>query len=126
LVPRASVAFAITGFGDVFFLDPDKGVHFLEVQIAHIEFIDSDALWTVNEFLSRPAVMEKILREGQIEALVAAHRAILYGEAFVLTPWELLGGDRRACPYDIGKVDVYLNLVGQTLRQVLDPGDRDC
>lgn len=121
LVPRFSAPFAVTGFGDVFFLDPSHGVHFFEVQAAHIEFVDSNASWAINEFLAQPTIVERVLRRTQLEALIAVHRSIRYGEVFILKPWEILGGDRRTCPYDIGKVDVYLHLMGQTLRQVLKP-----
>lgn len=119
LVPQTSLPFAITGFGDVFFFDPGHGVYFLEVQAAHIEFVDAKASWAINEFLAQSAIVEKVLRRSQLEQIVAAHRAIHYGEIFILRPWEVLGGQREKGPYDIGKVDVYLHLVGQTLRQVL-------
>jgi hypothetical protein len=121
LVPRSSAPFAVTGFGDVFFLDSGCGVYFLDVQAAHVEFVDASASWAINEFLAQPTIVEKVLRGSQLEALVAAHRAIRYGEVFILRPWEVLGGNRWTGPYDIGKVDVYLHLVGQTIRQVLKP-----
>lgn len=119
LVPNSSVPFALTGFGDVFFLEPDKGAHFLEVQVANVEFIDSDAVWVVNEFLAQPTIIEKVLRRAQLEVLVETQRAIRYGEVFILRPWELLGGDRQTALYDIGDVETYLCLVGGTLKQVL-------
>lgn len=124
LVSSSSIPFAVTGFGDVFIFDHENGVRFLEVQAAHLEFVDFNASWVVSEFIARPEVVEKVLRATNFEALVTAHRAIRYGEVFILRPWEMLGGDRRSCLYDIGKLSVYLDLVGQTARQVLHPLNR--
>jgi hypothetical protein len=119
LLPSGSAAVATTGFGDVFYVDENQDVYFLEVQIAHVEFIDSDPLWVINEFMRKPSVSENVLRAPQLASQVASQRQLGYGECFILRPWELLGGDQNAGPYDIGKVDVYLSLVGQTIWQVL-------
>ncbi len=114
IVEKKAIAIAVTGFGDVFYSHP-KGVSFLEVQRGTTEFIDSEAAWFLSDFLINPDVLEKVLRRSQFDRLVAAHGRLAYSEVFVLEPWLMLGGTEEVANYKKGRVDVYVDLVGQTL-----------
>jgi hypothetical protein len=105
---------AITGFGDVFYWSSD-GVKFLEVQRGTTEFIDSDVGWFFSEFLINPEVLEKVLRRLHFKLVVSVHGPLTFSEVFILQPWLMLGGTEEVASYKKGKVEAYLELVGQTL-----------
>lgn len=111
------IAFLTTGFGDVFFLADDE-VRWLDVQRAHVEFIDREVTWCLDNFLADAGVLTKVLRKPLLDELVRRLRPLEYHEAFILKPWRLLGGEDRPENYEIGHCGVYVDLVGQTIPQL--------
>lgn len=116
LLPSECCAIMTTGFGDLFLHEPEIGVSFLEAQRGHVEFIDADVDWFLAEFLGLPEIGRDVLRVTRCAQLVAVHGALRYREVFVAEPWPMLGGQDRPASYTIGNCQVYLDLVGQTLR----------
>jgi hypothetical protein len=114
IVGKNSVTIAITGFGDVFYCH-SNGVSFLEVQRGPTEFIATEVAGFLGQFLTNPDVLEKVLRRSQFGRVVAAHGPLAYSKVYILEPWLMLGGADEIANYKKGKVDVYLDLVGQTL-----------
>jgi hypothetical protein len=119
LVPHDALPIAATAFGDVFIFSSAQGVQFLECQSAHLEFVDADPAWVLDEFIAQSSIVEKVLRQPMFEALAKTKRRLRYGEAFILKPWEMLGGQRLVSNYEIGELATYLSLVGQTAGQAL-------
>lgn len=115
IVGEDSVALVTTGFGDVFFYTNDQRVMFLNVQYAQTEFVDDDPDWFVNQFLHRPKIANNVLRIDRFRELVAHIRPLTFLETFILNPWLSIGGVDRIDKYTIGKCDVYLDLVAQTV-----------
>jgi hypothetical protein len=119
LVPYDALPFAATAFGDIFIFSSTRGVQFLECQSAHLEFVDADPAWVLDEFIAQSSIVERVLRQPMFEALVNTKRRLHYGETFILKPWEMLGGQRLVSSYEIGELATYLSLVGQTAGQAL-------
>ncbi|MEA2163771.1 MAG: hypothetical protein QOK37_1898 [Thermoanaerobaculia bacterium] len=108
-------ALLTTGFGDVFFWNAvDRAVYFLNVQYATTEFVDHSIDWVCEDFLTNPEILEKVFRVSRAESLKQRLRPLRYGEAFIREPWMMFGGPDRDDFYAIGRVDVYVDLVGQT------------
>lgn len=114
-----SLALATTGFGDVFLWN-DGAVRWLDVQQAKVEIIDPDPRWFLDDFLTNPEIIDKVLRSKLLKQLVTSKRALNYHEAFILRPWKLLGGVDIPPNYEIGACAVYVDLVGQTIPQLVD------
>lgn len=112
-----SVALLTTGLGDVFFWKKDESaVYFLNVQHGTTEFVDRDLKWFLDEFLEKDGVVEEVLRKSLFDSLVKHHRALRYHEAFILEPWQMLGGEEKVEDFAIGQCAVYLELVGLNSR----------
>lgn len=114
LVGQKALALITTGFGDVFFWIPKDGVHFLGVQRAEVESVDSEIGWFLEEFMVNSQVVESVFRKHCLDELVHIRRPLRYGEAFILEPWLMLGGQDKIDNYGIGECSVYLELVCQT------------
>jgi hypothetical protein len=122
LVGEECCALIATGFGDVFYWSPTRGINYLDVQGAEVEFADADGRWLLGGALDVPQVVEHILRKPRFEELVRLKRPLKYHEVFILEPWPMLGGEDKPENYDIGQCDVYIDLVGQTYRGIrVDP-----
>jgi hypothetical protein len=117
LVGRDCLPLVTTGFGDVFFWDPTTGVNYLEAQRAHVEFVDAEPKWFVENFLLIPQIVSKVLKKKSFDQLTRLRRPLKYHEVFILEPWQILGGEEKLENYAIGKCDVYLDLVGQFFTQ---------
>lgn len=117
LLGRGCTALITTGLGDVFFWS-DGAIRWLDVQRAHVESVDREMSWFLDQFLSDPGVVAKVLRKSLLEDLVQLHRPLRYHEAFILKPWRLLGGLDHPDNYEIGHCGVYVDLVGQTIPQL--------
>ena len=78
-----------------------------------IDFVDRSIVWILDEFLLIPDIQQDVLRLDLLARLVDAQRPLSYLECFILTPWQMLGGDESRDEFDIGKCSVYLDLVGQ-------------
>lgn len=114
LIGRGCTGLVTTAFGDIFFWNPSNGMNFLEVQRGEVEFIDPEVEWFLSDFLINPTVIESVLRAEQFERLVKKTRPLRYHEAFILEPWQLLGGQEKDENFTIGQCSTYLDLVGQT------------
>lgn len=107
-----------TGFGDLFLLHSKTGeVFFLDVQHSHLEFVDGELGWVVNELLLEEDIQHSVLRRNELNSLVDSKGSLEYGEVFILEPWEMLGGERSVENYTKGKLETYLSLVGQACQQ---------
>ena len=103
-----------TGFGDVFYWDKTrKAACFLNAQHATTEFVDRDVEWVLDEFFKIPDICEAVFRASLFDTLVKEQRSLIYHECFILTPWQVLGGDESVDDFEIGECSVYLELIGQ-------------
>jgi|SRR3990172_4677931 len=114
LVGPDCTALMTTGFGDVYYWDETKGtIYFLNVQYAVTDFVDRSIAWVLDHFFAIPDIREAVFRANLFEDLVKRQRPLIYHECFILTPWQMLGGDEAVDEFEIGKCSVYLELVGQ-------------
>lgn len=109
-----------TGFGDVIVKNrEDSALYFLETQRGHMEFLDRDLKWMLDEFLLLPNIRETVLKQSKLTRLVNSHGALTYGQIFILQPWEMMGGDPDDLDsYTKGDLSTYLSLVGQALGSI--------
>src|SRR5262249_4128860 len=83
LIGPGCKALVTTGFGDAFFWKPNSGVNILDVQHASAEYIDREASWFLNEFLTKAGVIELVLRQPRLNDLLKAYRALKCHESFI-------------------------------------------
>lgn len=106
-----------TALGDVFYYDKDKtAVYFLSTQIAEFVFVDQEIQWFSNEFLTKDGVMDKILGLSRLEKALAYPKPQLkFGQCYIATPYECLGGTGDVDTFIPGAFNIYIDLVAQTL-----------
>ncbi len=115
------VALATTAFGDLFFWsDKHNAIYFLEVQKGQSTFIDREINYLFDVFLVNEGIRADLLREDELNSLTARLGAISYGECYIANPWKMLGGTGDLETYELGQLDVYLNLVGHAVQQNMD------
>lgn len=112
VVGERAMALAVTAFGDVFFAD-DHGIKFLEIQRRNVVYVDSDADWFLDEFLTLDGIAEDVLRSSDFDQVRTRLGPLSYGEAYVLRPWRILGGFEDPQLYDNGSCATYLELVSR-------------
>ncbi len=104
-----------TGFGDIFFWKPKEGVYFLELQNGEIVWIDKEPEWFLDEFLTKPEVIERVLHEPDFRELVRRKGPLTYHNVFTLAPVLALGGSWSVEHFFVGDCATYIEIVGQTL-----------
>lgn len=106
-----------TALGDVFYYDNDKAsVYFLSSQIAEYTFVDQETTWFYNVFLTKDGVMDRVLgRQRLKQALSYPKPPLEFGQCYIATPYECLGGTGDIETLIPGTFSIYIDLVAQTL-----------
>lgn len=121
LLKDDAIALATMWHGNVVFWSPSKAACFLfETQYGRSTFIDNSALLAFDQVFCKPRFKEQILSESRFITISQSLGAVGLGQCFIATPWPMLGGSGRDDTFQSGDVAVYLSLVSQTMRQVLD------
>jgi hypothetical protein len=118
LVGSDAQALVISSIGDLFFWsEKHSGIYFLGAQVGKPTFVDSEIDYLLNEFLPKNGVREDVLHQTLCENLTKRIGPPNYGDCFIPEPWIIAGGSGHESTYGVGKLDVYLNLVGQTFQR---------
>ena len=106
---------AITVLGDFFvWTHRTRRVEFVEVQRQKVMRAADDPGWFLETLLTSSKIRTELLRVELIAKLVERMGPLSYAKCFILQPWQMLGGRESLEYFDIGDVEVYVNLVGQT------------
>ena len=65
------------------------------------------------------AIQEAVLRRKPCLALSSRLGTLSYGECYIAEPWIMSGGSGHESTYQRDQLDVYLNLVGRAVHQVM-------
>lgn len=118
LLGEDSIALASTWLGNlIFFSTKHKASFYLEVQRGKTTFIDRDIGYLFNEFMTSDGVKEKFLDIDKFALVRQRLGPLKYGECYIPEPWPMLGGNGLPDSYGKGDLEVYLNLVGQTIKR---------
>jgi len=117
LIAKNCRILCFTAMGDTFYFDEGKAaVYFLNVQRAETEFVDRDVNRFFDEFLTIPGVMDKVLGSKRLEAALAYPKPLLkFGQCYITSPNECLGGSGDIETYTPGAFEIYIDLMAQTL-----------
>jgi hypothetical protein len=114
LLPLDSRAIAYTCVGDFFVWSKALGsIFFIDVQYGTREFIDSDLVWFLNNFLPEEEIIDSVLKAKKCLVLKKEISVLNYGQCYILEPWACLGGDDLVENYVVGSFAIYIDLVGQ-------------
>lgn len=120
LLGQDAVALVASAFGDLFFWSEKHGsVYFLEVQRGKSTFVDKDVGYLFNRFLTRNEILDRVLYRELFKSLSGRLGKPKYRECYFAVPWQRLGGSGEISTYTKGELDVYANLVGQSVQQAM-------
>lgn len=120
LLGEDATALAATAVGDLFFWsERQSAVYFLEAQRGQSTYVDKDVRYFMDQFLPTEGVVEKILSSDAFAILSDRLGALEFGQCYIAQPWQILGGSGELETYQKGALEVYLSLVGQTVRKMM-------
>lgn len=120
LLPDDPVALAATWSGDLAFWSPSKqAVFHFDGQQARPTFIGRSVEFFFDAFLPQDGVREKVLSESHFAEVYARGEELRYGQCYIATPWQILGGSGAPETFQPGDLDVYLSLLSQTIHAVV-------
>ena len=72
-----------------------------------------------NRFLTRDEILDRVLRRDAFKSVAGRLGNPKYRECYFAVPWPRLGGSGEISTYTKGELDVYANLVGQSVQQAM-------
>ena len=106
-----------TAFGGLFMYSPrSENCYFYQPQYNTLDLITDNLDELFNNALCDGGIKSKVLLEDKYNNVSAILGHIRYGDAYILKPWLMLGGNDIVENYSIGNLTVYLELVSKSLR----------
>lgn len=106
------------GVGDYFYYN-EKDAYFYYLSLEHNtnEFITKDINDLLNNFFTIDEIQENILSKSLIDHNIIVNRPLTFGEVFILSPLQILGGDPTVNKFNISSQEVYLEILFSIIGQ---------